>query len=453
MATRIVVVLLAVAAVAPASAGAAAGTPFFPTPCGFSHRAPDDPIVAPGRPGASHSHDFLGNHSTDAFSTEASLGAAGTACRRPQDRAAYWMPTLYSHGYAIAPVRSQIYYQASGIRDVASIRPFPPGFKVIAGNAASQGAQPLSVVNWRCEGDAVAPQAAPPPSCPGDSRLRLQIRFPQCWDGQRTDSPDHFSHTAYASRGACPASHPVAVPRITLNVIYPLNRGDGIMLASGPAYTAHADFFNAWDQAELERLVSLCIHGRRGGTADCAAGASGPSPLAPLETGAPAVVHGATVLIHGRAGSRAGAPVRIEAERRGAWSAVAEVLTVAGGRFSFSFPGRASGRYRAVGPEGRPTPPLRITVRPRMALAARPRRGAISLSARSRPMKRLIVVRIERLSGARSRTFRRLVLRAERGRARTVVRVPRGRYRVRALTFGDSRHAAGRSAARDLSVP
>src|SRR5919201_4749448 len=34
--------------------------------CGFSHDAPDDPIVHPGQPGASHLHSFIGNTTTDA---------------------------------------------------------------------------------------------------------------------------------------------------------------------------------------------------------------------------------------------------------------------------------------------------------------------------------------------------------------------------------------------------
>ena len=40
----------------------------FVADCPLSHRLPDDPIVFPGLPGASHSHDFFGNHATDANS-------------------------------------------------------------------------------------------------------------------------------------------------------------------------------------------------------------------------------------------------------------------------------------------------------------------------------------------------------------------------------------------------
>ena len=41
----------------------------FVSRCTFSHRAPDDPIVYPAQPGASHDHTFLGNKTTNAFST------------------------------------------------------------------------------------------------------------------------------------------------------------------------------------------------------------------------------------------------------------------------------------------------------------------------------------------------------------------------------------------------
>ena len=57
----------------------------------------------------------------------------------------------------------------------------------------------------------------------------------------------------HASRGLCPASHPVALPTIVLIVLYPpVPRGSQV--ASGKL-AAHADFMNGWDQAELERLI------------------------------------------------------------------------------------------------------------------------------------------------------------------------------------------------------
>jgi hypothetical protein len=40
---------------------------------------------------------------------------------------------------------------------------------------------------------------------------------------------------------------------------YPVDRSAGLSLASGGPQTAHADFFNAWNQRALERLVASCF--------------------------------------------------------------------------------------------------------------------------------------------------------------------------------------------------
>jgi hypothetical protein len=68
---------------------------------------------------------------------------------------------------------------------------------------------------------------------------------------------------AYASAGACPADHPVAVPAITLIFRYPVSGAHELALSSGGVYSAHADFFNAWKQAALTRLVNVCLNGLR----------------------------------------------------------------------------------------------------------------------------------------------------------------------------------------------
>ena len=68
----------------------------FVSGCRFSHRNTDDPIVYPGQPGKSHDHTFIGNDTTNAFSTLASLQGKSSSCRRAGDTAAYWVPTLIS---------------------------------------------------------------------------------------------------------------------------------------------------------------------------------------------------------------------------------------------------------------------------------------------------------------------------------------------------------------------
>jgi Domain of unknown function (DUF1996) len=113
------------------------GTNFF-SDCRFSHSAPDDPIVRPGLPGASHPHEFFGNTSTDARSSLRSLLAHGTTCLRKADTAAYWVPALYRNGHVVKPLDALIYYR---IRSIDPIHPFPPGLKIVAGNAGATAPQ------------------------------------------------------------------------------------------------------------------------------------------------------------------------------------------------------------------------------------------------------------------------------------------------------------------------
>jgi hypothetical protein len=129
----------------------------------------------------------------------------------------------------------------------------PKGLVMLAGNSLATGRQPKGIVSWSCGEVGGRPRHATIPACRADSMLQLQATFPNCWDGRRLDSPDHRQHVKYASRGLCPASHPVALPTIVLVVLYPpVPRGSQV--ASGKL-AAHADFMNGWDQAELERLI------------------------------------------------------------------------------------------------------------------------------------------------------------------------------------------------------
>lgn len=113
--------------------------------------------------------------------------------------------------------------------------------------------------------------------------LRLHVTFPSCWDGRRVDSADHQSHMAYAMRGRCPSTHPVAVPAISLIFRYPIAGGAGVSLTSGGQYSAHADFFNAWRQPALASLVDGCLNtaALRAGNLDQAAGDAGRAPSPP----------------------------------------------------------------------------------------------------------------------------------------------------------------------------
>ncbi len=193
----------------------------FISSCGFSHRAPDDPIVFPGRPGASHDHSFVGNRTTNASSTLGSLLAGQTTCRnRPGDTAGYWMPTLYVGSQAVAPLGATIYYRRKSMRHVQA---FPPGFRMIAGDATATTAAAAErhVLELRRSGG-IRPQSTPP-SCP-DGRGTCS----GCMSTSRaagtagtSTATNHKSHVAYPERGRCPSRYPVALPAISLIYRYP----------------------------------------------------------------------------------------------------------------------------------------------------------------------------------------------------------------------------------------
>jgi hypothetical protein len=227
--------------------------------CTFTHRAPDDPIVYPGRPGLSHSHDFFGNMSTDAFSTYDSLRGARSSCTYKPDASGYWVPTLSYKGRAAMPQTASLYYVANG-KPAGSFRAPPPGLAMIAGDAHAAQPSHDRNVTWGCAYPSGIKHHTKAPRCPRGRNLELTVRFQDCWDGVNIDSADHRSHVAYSRNGSCPPDHPVALPMINARFQWAVRGGKGVTLASGPSYTAHADFFNAWDQAELEELVARCLN-------------------------------------------------------------------------------------------------------------------------------------------------------------------------------------------------
>jgi hypothetical protein len=232
------------------------GEASFVVRCDFSHRNNDDPIFHPGQRGAAHRHDFLGNRSTNYASTYESLRAAtATTCFNPADTAAYWIPTVKwtnsSGTRTLTPSKGLFYYRTAG-KASASIQPHPAGLKVI----------PRSHVSWRCLPGTWSNSL--PTRC-SEGKLVVRIDFPDCSDG-RLDSDDHLAHMAYSvlnpdGTKGCPSTHPTPVPALNTNIHFSIPTTSGrVTLSSGDASTMHADFFNAWDQAVLARLVSGCIN-------------------------------------------------------------------------------------------------------------------------------------------------------------------------------------------------
>jgi len=233
----------------------------FISACAFSHQSNDDPIVYPNQFGKSHLHQFMGNDSTNAASTLQSLLSASTSCRRSGDTAAYWAPALLQGTTPVAPTGATIYYRRSTLK---AVKPFPAGLKMIAGASSATTAQSARVTYWNCGPLVDVANSSEIPTCPGGgANLRLHVRLPSCWDGKNLDSADHKSHMAYAIGRRCPKSHPVSVPAVELIMKYPVLGGAGFQLSSGGQYSGHADFFNAWSQQELTRLVRSCLNAVR----------------------------------------------------------------------------------------------------------------------------------------------------------------------------------------------
>ncbi len=236
----------------------------FRSDCATSHRGPDDPIVYPGQPSATQLHDFFGNRTTNATSSEDSLLAGDSNCAPAADHSAYWVSTLYQDGAPVAPELVTALYQ--GVTSPADAVAMPAGLKYLIGNSRAAGPEQNPVSRWTCAGLPEAHRSFP--VCPPGTKLTLRLDFPTCWDGERTDSPDHRDHLKYPTGATCPDSHPKALPRLSLVVMYPVN-GPGVTLAGlrdglrqidGAAFTVRGGFLNAWEPGEMERRVTDCVN-------------------------------------------------------------------------------------------------------------------------------------------------------------------------------------------------
>ncbi len=232
----------------------------FRTHCNYSHHLADDPIIYPGKPGASHLHTFYGNTMTNAGSTYETMRTQGgsTCGGGPINRSAYWHPAVLKDNalgdgktMIVKPDFAIVYYNAL-VRDIATITRFPRGFSFVFGfdpadpknkkvtteaeaaNKTGKGhiygsyrASGNGFVGWRCETTNGAVAASPVPgsalqpylrnadgtatlNCLVTERIGAVIGSPQCWDGVNLSSPDGRSHVRYMIKenntgiGVCP---------------------------------------------------------------------------------------------------------------------------------------------------------------------------------------------------------------------------------------------------------
>lgn len=234
----------------------------FAVECRFDRFRADDPIVMPGRAGASHLHQFFGAVGVSVDSTYDELVAGDTTCDQRADTASYWTPALIDGGERVVPIRSVAYYRAGPDVDPAEVVPYPPGLMMVAGDHTAIDPQPLSLVAWTC--GAGGARATEPLDCTGAGSLRMLVTFPDCWNGIDVRSPivpEPSAHVAYSAAGECPREHPVHIPQLQFAVDWPAPESVAdLVLSSGDIHTGHADFWNAWDQPKLTREVTACLH-------------------------------------------------------------------------------------------------------------------------------------------------------------------------------------------------
>ncbi|WP_405442813.1 DUF1996 domain-containing protein [Streptomyces avidinii] len=246
------------------------------------HYNEDNLVVSPGLlGGAHHTHAYVGNLSTNAMSTAASLDAAATSCTGG-DRSTYYWPVLRrpdrpgarphegsaGHGNVgeILPEASVVVeYRGNPVSKVVAMPRFLRG---MTGDAVAYTAADDADVRarWGCSG---SPDRATTryPRCPAGDRVTRTLVFPSCWNGLDTVGATHRSHLRFpAANGVCPKDT-FPVPELRLSLAYDVPPGLKVALDSFPEQrhspkTDHAMFVNAMTDRQMAVVVGCLNEGR-----------------------------------------------------------------------------------------------------------------------------------------------------------------------------------------------
>lgn len=268
-----------------AQGGASQGS--FASRCGRNengHFNPDNVIVAPGvSNGAHHMHDYVGNVSTDAFSTNASLAAAGTTCGNGDQSSYYWPVVRLRDGRAekdakapgggldanvgtiLRPKQVTITFKGS---PVGKVRAMPRFLRIITGDAkAFSNGTANANASWSCTGFEDRQLKDKYPVCPKGSDVVRTFTFQSCWDGRNTDSANHRTHVAFPDRsGRCPKGFS-AIPQLEQRITYGIAPGARFAVDSFPEQlhkpvTDHDDFINVMSDRLMASAVDCINSGR-----------------------------------------------------------------------------------------------------------------------------------------------------------------------------------------------
>lgn len=268
IAALVVGVMLASASTASAALPSIKGGKFEVT-CNYAKSAQVDPIVSPGVDVSAHLHDFFGNKNVTKDSTPASLVGLSTTCKLSQDTAGYWVPAAFrtDTGAKVQPVKVFAYYFGTAGVPTEHI---PAGLEMVAGDShATTPTTGKTILSFSCGngGHSHSPVRTAPYNCLTTPNVVSQgvvaiVKFPYCWDGTGLAPED----VVYGdSQGVCPAGFGHRLPQLQEHVHYGssvsnpgFQRGDLLTFSSGPSYTLHADYMQAWVQSKLNALVDGC---------------------------------------------------------------------------------------------------------------------------------------------------------------------------------------------------
>jgi hypothetical protein len=266
-------------------AGPHASTGAFISPCGINahgHQNSDNMIGFPGARGAArHVHEYVGNLSTNAFSTDDTLAAAGTTCPNG-DLSAYYWPVLRAvpgrggtpdthipgehgnHGARVPPASVLVEFRGNPTSDVVAM---PRFLRAITGDARAGTAGPdaMGTARWSCTGSPDR-HTSLYPLCPDGERVVRTLDFPSCWDGRRTDSDKHRAHLVFPAGGICPRNT-FPVPQLRVQATYTVPSGASYAIDAFPEQrrsptTDHGDFINVMPEDLMDRVVDCLNTGR-----------------------------------------------------------------------------------------------------------------------------------------------------------------------------------------------
>jgi hypothetical protein len=256
----------------------------FVSRCGTNankHNNPDNYIVSPGVPnGAKHTHDYVGNLTTDKDSTDESLAAGGTTCANQADKSAYIWPVLRdisnatanigqdgNNGVQLRATSALLQFRGNAQSKVVAM---PRFLRLVIGNAHALTQNGTNAkASWSCTGFTNRQSPDKYPLCPRGSQVVRTMDLPSCWDGQNLDSANHRTHVVLpdATSGACPAGTK-AVPQLRIVLTYRVPSGPNFAVDAFPEElhkpnTDHMDFENVMSTALMDRVVRCINSGRR----------------------------------------------------------------------------------------------------------------------------------------------------------------------------------------------